>query len=189
MSAHEAGRLGDVVLRRAVLADVALFERWDRAPHVIAAVTDDPAESTAFADISWRDEIAGASPVSAYYVAEAGGRPIGAMQIIDPRLEPTHYWGDVAPGLRALDIWIGEADCLGRGYGTLMMRIALAGCFADAAVDAVIIDPLASNARAHRFYRRLGFRPEGRRRLGTDADECLVHRLDRAEWRRRFPQD
>lgn len=182
------GRIGETALRPAALADVPLFETWDRAPHVIAAVTDDPESSTAFADISWADEIAGASPVSAYYVAEVSGRPVGAMQIIDPRLEPTHYWGEIEAGLRALDIWIGEADALGRGYGEQMMRIALGFCFAEPSVSAVVIDPLASNLRAHRFYRRLGFRALERRRLGTDADDCLVHRLERADWRSRFPE-
>jgi ribosomal protein S18 acetylase RimI-like enzyme len=60
--------------------------------------------------------------------------------------------------LRAIDIWIGEAADLGRGYGTRMMRHALERCFADPAVKAVLIDPLASNTRARRFYERLGFR-------------------------------
>jgi aminoglycoside 6'-N-acetyltransferase len=70
-----------------------------------------------------------------------------------------------------------------------MMRIALGYSFSDAGVSAIVIDPLASNTRAHRFYRQLGFLPVERRRLGSDGDDCLVHRLDRAEWRRRFPQD
>ncbi|MEL6831284.1 MAG: GNAT family N-acetyltransferase, partial [Pseudomonadota bacterium] len=33
----------------------------------------------------------------------------------------------------------------------------------------------------HRFYQRLGFRPIGRRMF--EDDDCLVHRLDRADWR------
>lgn len=40
-----------------------------------------------------------------------------------------------------------------------------------------IIDPLATNVRAHRFYERLGFRFVERRRFSTD--ECFVYRLDR----------
>ena len=59
----------------------------------------------------------------------------------------------------------------------------------DAGVHAVVIDPLASNARAHAFYRRLGFVPEERRRFGDDADDCLVHRLRREDWRARLPGD
>jgi aminoglycoside 6'-N-acetyltransferase len=103
------------------------------------------------------------------------------MQIIDPHLEPTHYWGDVAPNLRAVDIWIGETSDLGKGHGEEMMRQALALCFADPAVTAVIIDPLASNTRAHKFYQRIGFKPLDRR-LFNDEDDCLVHELTRADW-------
>ena len=49
-------------------------------------------------------------------------------------------------------------------------------------VEAILIDPLNSNTDAHRFYQRLGFRPIGRRLFDED-DDCLVHRLDRADWR------
>lgn len=104
------------------------------------------------------------------------------MQIIDPHLEPTHYWGEIAPNLRAIDIWIGAPEDRGKGYGAGMMRLALALelCFADPRVTSIVIDPLASNVRAHAFYRRLGFRPLGRRRFGDD--DCLVHELTRRDW-------
>lgn len=81
---------------------------------------------------------------------------------------------------RPIDIWIGAAGDLGRGHGTRMMRLALERCFADGRVTAVLIDPLAANTAAHRFYRRFGFRPVERRRFGRD--DCLVHRLERAQW-------
>jgi aminoglycoside 6'-N-acetyltransferase len=48
---------------------------------------------------------------------------------------------------------------------------------ADPAVGGVLVGPLASNTRAHRFYERLGFRLVGRRRFG--ADDCFVYRRDR----------
>jgi len=54
-------------------------------------------------------------------------------------------------------------------------------------VAASLKKPLASNTRAHRFYRRLGFLPEGQRMFGDD--DCLVHRLTRLTWRQRFPND
>jgi len=60
------------------------------------------------------------------------------------------------------------------------MRLALARCFADPEVDAVVIDPLVANAAAIRFYRRLGFAYVEDRWFG--ADHCAVHRLDRARW-------
>lgn len=176
-----------IVLRSATLADVPLFERWERQPHVISATTDDPAAEKAFEGAYWPDELAAQDEHNQYLIAELDNRPIGAMQMIDPHQESTHYWGEIQPNLRALDIWIGEPDCLGKGYGETMMRLAFQLCFADPAVTAIVIDPLASNARAHKFYQRLGFKPVGRRRFGDD--DCLVHQLIREDWRAHFADD
>jgi aminoglycoside 6'-N-acetyltransferase len=176
-----------IALRPMTLADVHLLDLWDRQPHVIAATSDDPSQSKAFGDTYWPDELALVAPDNQYFIAELDGRPIGAMQIIDPRTEATHYWGDVEPDLRAIDIWIGMAEDLGKGYGETMMRRAFQICFAAPSVNAIVIDPLASNTRSHRFYQRLGFAPEARRLFGDD--DCLVHRLTRAAWQARFPED
>lgn len=179
-----------VRLRPAIPADIPALARWNEKPHVIAATTDDPDQALAFGDIDWAGEIAAASPHSRYYIAELDGLAIGALQIADPYREETHYWGDIEPNLRAIDIWIGEEDRLGRGHGEEMMRIALRMCFSDPDVSGIVIDPLASNVRAHKFYRRLGFEPVGLQRFGDGGEDlCLVHRLDRAAWRRRFPDD
>jgi aminoglycoside 6'-N-acetyltransferase len=173
-------RSNALTLRPATLEDVPTLERWDREPHVISATTDDPNAEKAFGDHDWRKEIPLQSDLSCYLIAEVDGRPIGAMQIIDPHREPTHYWGEIEPNLRAIDIWIGSGSDLGKGYGEAMMRLALQRCFDDSKVTAVVIDPLNSNTRAHKFYVRLGFRPMHRRKFGDD--DCLVHRLTREEW-------
>ena len=174
-----------VLLRRATPADAPLLARWDQQPHVIACATDDPDARVAFAGAVWEEEIATSGDDSFYLIAEvsddSGGRPIGAMQVIDPHTEPTCYWGEIEPNLRAIDIWIGETDALNKGYGTAMMTRAIDACFADPAVTGIVIDPLNSNPDAHRFYQRLGFRPVGRR-LFNGEDDCLVHRLERADW-------
>ncbi|HWQ85453.1 GNAT family N-acetyltransferase [Brevundimonas sp.] len=169
-----------VRLRPATLDDAPVLAEWDREPHVIACSSDDPDAETAFGGIDWPEELAESSPVSFYQIAEIDGRPIGVMQIIDPHLEPTRYWGEIEPNLRAMDIWIGPRDALNRGYGTQMMTRAIDAAFADPRVTAIVIDPLNSNTAAHRFYRRLGFAPVGRRMF--DQDDCLVHRLERATW-------
>jgi aminoglycoside 6'-N-acetyltransferase len=86
----------------------------------------------------------------------------------------------------ALQLSRGAAEDLGKGYGETMMRRAFQISFAEP-VTAIVIDPLASNTRAHKFYRRLGFVAEGRHMFGDD--DCLVHRLTRLAWRQRFPND
>ncbi len=162
-----------VRFRDATAADVELLTYWDSQPHVIAASGEDDKED-------WAHAIATKDDATWFLVAELDGRPIGLVQIIDPARESTHYWGDVAPDLRAIDIWIGEESDLNRGLGTQMMMLALQRCFAAPEVTAVLIDPLASNTRAIRFYRRCGFRDVGPRRFGQD--DCLVMRIERADW-------
>lgn len=161
-----------VALRPATIADLPILSRWDEEPHVVASDPND--------DWQWETELRRTPPWREQLVAEVDGVPVGFVQIIDPALEETHYWGDVPANLRALDIWIGEPEWLGRGVGTRMMELALARCFADPAVTAVLLDPLASNVRVHPFYERLGFVCAGRRHFG--ADDCLVYRLDRDVW-------
>lgn len=161
--------------------DVATLEAWDREPDVIACATDRRDAPQAFAGAVWAEEIDARSEVSCYYIAELDGRPIGALQVIDPHREPTHYWGEIEPNLRALDIWIGAAADRNQGHGTHMMRTVINACFADPAVTGIVIDPLNSNPDAHRFYQRLGFAPVGRR-LFNGEDDCLVHRLRRSDW-------
>lgn len=151
-----------------------MLEHWDLQPHVISATGDDDGvfdwEQELPREVGWRELL----------IAEVEGRPIGFLQIIDPAREETHYWGDVAANLRAIDIWIGEAADLGRGLGSEMMRLAIGRCFAAPEVTAIVIDPLKGNVRAIRFYERLGFVPVGERIFETEV--CLVMRLERNGW-------
>jgi len=177
-------------LRPATPADIPLLEAWDAQPHVRAATGADSGHpGDPDDDWSWDIHLAQPADVWENWIAErdtpAGPTPIGFVQIIDPALEPTHYWGPDCPenplaNHRAIDIWIGPPGALGQGHGTAMMALAHARCFADPAVEAILIDPLARNIRAIRFYRRLGYEPVGPRTFGND--DCLVLRLTRARW-------
>ena len=93
-----------VTLRRATPEDAAWLDLWDTDADVIACSTDDPDAEVAFDDVEWRAELASQDELSQYFMAELDGRPIGAMQICDPHLETSHYWGEIAPNLRAIDI-------------------------------------------------------------------------------------
>lgn len=173
--------MAEITLRPATVEDAPILQGWDLDPAVIAATTDDAAAEQAFGDHDWNVELLQQTPDSYFLIAECDGVPIGAMQIIDPHHEPTHYWGTVPEHLRAIDIWIGAAADRGKGYGSAMMRLAHALCFADPTVTAIVIDPLASNTRAIAFYRRLGYESVERRMFAED--DCHVHRLERTAWR------
>lgn len=160
-------------LRPATPADQLVLEHWDRQPHVIANAGQD-------GSFDWAIELPRTPAWREFLIAEQAGRPIGFIQIIDPEREETRYWGAIGPGLRAIDIWIGEPDAIGQGHGTAMMQLALERCFADPTVTAVLVDPLASNIAGHRFYQRQGFEPVEHRRFGPD--DCVVHRLTRQRY-------
>ncbi|MBP6827730.1 MAG: acetyltransferase [Saprospiraceae bacterium] len=159
-----------ITLRPATIADATLLQHWDEQPHIIESDPND--------DWNWETELRRTPDWGEQLMAELAGRPIGFIQIIDPAKEETHYWGDVPDHLRAIDIWIGALQDTGKGYGTEMMRLAIERCFADASVTAILIDPLATNTAAHRFYERLGFAFVERRLFGED--DTFVYRLERS---------
>lgn len=159
-------------LRTAGPEDLAIVQSWDKQPHVIAAGVDD--------DWNWPEELQRNPPGREQLLAELDGHPLGFLQIIDPAIEETHYWGEVPDNYRAIDIWIGDAGHLGKGYGSTMMELAIERCFADPNVRSILIDPLVTNVRAQRFYQKMGFRFISNRVFGED--ECAVHQLDRTDW-------
>lgn len=160
-----------ITFRDATIADLELLEYWDTQQHVIDS---DPDE-----DWNWAEELPKRHDWREMLVAQINNEPIGFVQIIDPYLEETHYWGDVPQHLRAIDIWIGEEKHLNLGYGTQMMHLAIERCFADQRVEKILIDPLKSNTKAHRFYERLGFEfVEERTFEGTP---CYVYQLERSK--------
>jgi len=165
-------KLKSIKLRPATINDLSLLQHWDEQPHILASDPND--------DWSWDKELNRSPDWREQLVAELNGRPIGFVQIIDPAREESKYWGNVPASLRAIDIWIGDTNDLGKGYGTELMHQAITRCFEDSAVKAIIIDPLASNTRAHQFYERLGFRFSHQQRFGED--ECFVYQLDREHW-------
>ena len=167
---------GGLRVRPAVLGDAAQFYRWDEKPHVRKATSNDGSVSF---DAAWEEELGPRTDGTEFFVAEISSQPIGALQIIDPATERTRYWGAVGEHLRAIDIWIGEERFLAQGHGTEIMNFALDRCFASPEVRAIVIDPLANNVRAHRFYRRLGFEFV-ERRVFDETSDCHVFQLERA---------
>jgi aminoglycoside 6'-N-acetyltransferase len=162
-----------ITLRAATIEDLPILEYWDKQQHVIECDPND--------DWEWATELPKQVPWREQLMAELNGQPLGFIQIIDPALEETHYWGDMPDDLRAIDIWIGLKENLGKGYGTRMMHLAIERCFADERVTAIYIDPLITNTAARRFYERLGFRFVENRIFGND--ETAVYKLARHNWK------
>lgn len=165
-----------IKLRTASINDLELLQYWDTQQHVIDSDPDD--------DWNWEIELKRNPEWREQLIAELDQEPIGFLQIIDPHLEETQYWGTIAPNKRAIDIWIGEAHHLSKGYGSTMMQLAIERCFQNPVVEEILIDPLASNIRAHRFYERLGFEFVEERKFGES--ECYVYELKRSLYQNKY---
>ncbi|MBI1403281.1 MAG: GNAT family N-acetyltransferase [Porphyrobacter sp.] len=170
----EQGKIetADVTMRPARLADAEMLSEWASRPHVLTATGGGDGfdwHGELARDLSWRE----------IWIAESGGRPVGMSIIIDAAREETHYWGDVPMGSRALDVWLGDVRDTGSGIGSAFMLLLLGRIFEDPAATRLLVDPLASNGYAIRFYRRLGFRSLGRRMF--EGDDCEVLEMDRRD--------
>jgi aminoglycoside 6'-N-acetyltransferase len=161
-----------ITLRPASESDLSLLRYWDTLPHVIDSDPND--------DWNWEVELTRNPPWREQLIAVEAGRPLGFVQIIDPCAEESGYWGKIGSGFRAIDLWIGEPSDLGRGYGSKILTLAIWRCFENSVVHSILIDPLVSNTRAHRFYERLGFEFLETRTFGLD--ECRVYHLTREKW-------
>ncbi|CAB9520468.1 AAC/APH [Seminavis robusta] len=174
-----------------------MIEKWDEQPYL-----QDPnvMGDEDFNDWNWEHELSRndlpwrRQLIAVAAVQDGSYKPIGVVQIIDPLQEESHYWGSSTEDLpledtRALDIWIGEPEYLGRGYGTQTMKQALEGSFVfgDTTVQAAIVDPMVGNPSAHKFYQSVGFQPLGKRSFGPD--ECLVHRVTRQQYYAKHPKN
>ena len=61
-----------------------------------------------------------------------------------------------------------------------MMQLAIENCFKVPSVTSILVDPLKSNTRAHRFYKRLGFHFVEERDF--NGSMCLVLELDKTTY-------
>lgn len=165
-----------IKLRSATINDLKLLKHWDTNQHVIDCDPED--------DWNWEIELNRNPKWREQLIAELNKEPIGFVQIIDPYEEETHYWGEVEQNKRAIDIWIGEKENLNKGYGTIMMKQVIERCFENPNINGILIDPIKTNTKAHRFYERLGFKFLDERIFEDTL--CYVYELKKSVYNNKF---
>ena len=133
-------------------ADLPLVRRWLAAPHV-REWWGDP--DTQFGLISEDLE----QPAMDQFVVTIGGRPFAYLQCYDQMAWPDNGLGIHPPGTRGIDQFIGEADMLDRGHGSVFIR-SFVDSLLTAGISRVVTDPDPTNARAIRAYEKAGFRKD-----------------------------
>ena len=144
----------DVALTALSRADLPLIEGWLAAPHV--ARWWGPADNS-LARIAAHLDDALAPP----FLARARGRPVGYLQVYHANPEPFWAGHELPRETFGLDLFIGDVEVLGHGWGPRLIAVALRRLFAMPEVARVQIDPAPDNESAIRAYAKAGFREAG----------------------------
>lgn len=146
-------------LRLMTRQDLPLLHAWLNRPHVYewwGGESQRPSLEDVQAE--YLPHVLGQTSVTPY-IAMLGQVPIGYAQSYIAMGSGDGWWEDETdPGVRGIDQSIGEAELLGRGLGTVLVRTLVEQLFRDPAVTQVQTDPAPGNARAIRCYQKAGFR-------------------------------
>jgi aminoglycoside 6'-N-acetyltransferase Ib len=158
-------------------ADLPRMHEWLNRPHV-AEWWDE------HRDLDYVQETFGAdldSPVIRMFFACLDGEPVGYIQVYRVMGADPEWWTEETdPGARGIDQFLANAEQLGQGLGSSMVRQFVKGLFDDPAVTQVQTDPSPRNGRAIRAYEKAGFRRIAE--VITPDGPALLMRVQRAEF-------
>ena len=114
------------------------------------------------------------------YIAFLEDVPIGFVQSYVVMGSGEGWWEDETdPGARGIDQFLANAEQLGQGLGSAMVRAFVEQLFKDPRVTTVQTDPSPENERAIRCYRRAGF--VALRKVSTPDGPALLMRTERSD--------
>ncbi len=93
------------------------------------------------------------------WIVSYDGYPFAYAQDYEVHAWPQPHFSYLPAGSRAIDAFIGELGMIGRGHGSVFLRLLAERLKAEGA-PVVAIDPDVANLRARRAYEKAGFRGE-----------------------------
>ena len=144
--------------------DLPLVQRWLETPHV-AEWWREAGEQMELVSEDLNE------PAMDQYVVAADSRPFAYLQCYVQTRWPENGLGEHPEGTRGIDLFIGEADMVGRGHGSALIRAFVDGLL-GAGTPRVLTDPDLENARAIRAYQKAGFRAD--REVDTPDGRALL---------------
>ena len=142
----------DYAFRPMTSDDLPVIRQWLARPHV-REWWGDPSEQY--------DLVSGDldEPAMDQFIVSAGGNEFAYLQCYDLTAWNSGF-GEHPRGTRGIDLFIVEADMIGRGHGSAFIR-----AFVDerlrSGAPRMVTDPDPSNTRAVRAYEKAGFEKAG----------------------------
>ena len=146
-------QLGAYQFREMTRADLPLVRTWLTHPHVIEWWGDTEEQYKLV-----EEDLA--NPAMRQFIVAFDAIPFAYVQNYDLDEGTDAAFGELPPGARAIDQFIGEPDMANRGHGSAFIRALADKLLADGA-SCVITDPDVDNARAIRAYEKAGFSKQG----------------------------
>jgi aminoglycoside 6'-N-acetyltransferase Ib len=148
-----------ISFQRMTEADLSVLAEWLKRPHVVEWW--EGCDSLEEVRAKYLPRLADESSAVPYF-AYLDGVPIGYIQSYVVMATGHGWWPDEQdPGVRGIDQFLADEQCLGKGIGTQMISEFMQFLFRDPSVTKVQADPAPTNARAIRCYEKTGFRRAG----------------------------
>ncbi len=101
-------------------------------------------------------------PTLSIFIVETLNKPIGFIGYYDASEFPDGGGYDEPEGTYGIDLFIGEEDYIGKGYGTAMLTQFIAKMLNERSafhkpITKIIVDPHTENTAAIALYKKLGF--------------------------------
>jgi aminoglycoside 6'-N-acetyltransferase len=159
-------------------SDFPLRQKWLAEPHVVVWWNE---RFDIFSlEAKYGPGIDGTEPIHVYVIQHSGAR-IGWIQWYRWRDFPAHATRLGADaGSAGIDLAIGEIEMTGRGLGPVIIReFAAKYIFVNSDISRIVADPATMNLRSVSAFKKAGFSVVKTVRLGDEAFDRQVVRLDR----------
>jgi RimJ/RimL family protein N-acetyltransferase len=158
--------------------DLRLFHEWLQRPHVARWWN----ERKSYEELAehYLPSIDGTDPTELYAIV-VDARDVGFIQLYLTRNEPEFAAEmGVADDVAGVDLFIAEAELLGQGLGTEVLRAFTRDLvFARHDVTACVADPDVENAASLRAFEKAGYRRVGEFLASDDGRLHAVVRVER----------
>lgn len=140
------------------MEDVPLYYAWAEKPHVKNVWFLEGYQPKEYI----LEKIAG-NGIDYPFIILLDDKPIGHIQYWDIHTRDIintenkdHFTGE-SKGTYGIDLFIGEEEYLGKGYGTQALMVFTSALFEKYGAEKIVIDPDADNTNAMRCYEKVGF--------------------------------
>jgi len=139
------------------ISDLDLLCRWFEKPHVLEWWNDRLTPE----EIKEKYGKRIGDSVVCPYIAYLNDRPIGFIQYYWASKVGDGWWPNENENTVGIDQFIGEEDCINKGFGTLMIKEFTQFLFQNSLIKKIITEADPDNLRAKRCYEKAGFHETG----------------------------